>query len=71
MSEPLPPKPKGRPRLPENAGADKQIQFRVTGRRKGAYVAAARKNHQTLAAWCFEHLDAAARAAGEDPDAGL
>jgi hypothetical protein len=47
----------GRPKLPDNQRASSQIQLRVTRRRKAAYVSAA--NPKTLAAWCFEHLDAA------------
>lgn len=56
------PKP-GRPPLPPGEGADSQIQLRVTRKRKAAYVRAA--HGKTLAAWCFEYLDAAA---GFDPD---
>lgn len=47
----------GRPPLPDSERADSQIQLRVTRSRKGAYVFAASKRKQTLAAWCFEALD--------------
>ena len=47
----------GRPPLPASERADSQIQLRVTRKRKGAYVRAATKKKQTLAAWCFEALD--------------
>lgn len=47
----------GRPPLPDSERADSQIQLRVTRKRKGAYVQAASKKKQTLAAWCFEALD--------------
>jgi hypothetical protein len=47
----------GRPPLPDSERADSQIQLRVTGKRKSAYVRAANKKKQTLAAWCFEALD--------------
>ena len=47
----------GRPPLPKGQAADSQIQLRVTRKRKGAYVRAASKKKQTLAAWCFEALD--------------
>jgi len=47
----------GRPPLPAGERADSQIQLRVTRKRKGAYVRAATKKKQTLAAWCFEALD--------------
>ena len=47
----------GRPPLPDSERADSQIQLRVTRKRKGAYVRAASKKKQTLAAWCFEALD--------------
>ncbi len=47
----------GRPPLPASERADSQIQLRVTRKRKGAYVRAASKKKQTLAAWCFEALD--------------
>ncbi len=47
----------GRPPLPANERADSQIQLRVTRKRKGAYVRAANKQKQTLAAWCFKALD--------------
>jgi hypothetical protein len=47
----------GRPPLPASERADSQIQLRVTRKRKGAYVRAASRKKQTLAAWCFESLD--------------
>ncbi len=47
----------GRPPLPDKDRADSQIQLRVTRKRKGAYVRAAGKRKQTLAAWAFEALD--------------
>ena len=47
----------GRPPLPHGEAADSQIQLRVTRKRKSAYVRAANKKKQTLAAWCFEALD--------------
>jgi hypothetical protein len=47
----------GRPLLPSGEAADSQIQLRVTRKRKSAYVGAANKKKQTLAAWCFEALD--------------
>ena len=47
----------GRPPLPRGEAADSQIQLRVTRKRKAAYVRAASKKGQTLAAWCFEGLD--------------
>jgi hypothetical protein len=47
----------GRPPLPDGERADSQIQLRVTRKRKGAYVRAANKQKQTLAAWCFKALD--------------
>jgi hypothetical protein len=47
----------GRPPLPASERADSQIQLRVTRKRKTAYVRAASKKKQTLAAWCFEVLD--------------
>jgi uncharacterized protein (DUF1778 family) len=47
----------GRPPLPASERADSQIQLRVTRKRKCAYVRAASKRKQTLAAWCFEALD--------------
>ena len=50
----------GRPPLPDDQRADAWVQLRVTRRRKSAYVRAASKKKQTLAAWCFEHLDKAA-----------
>jgi len=51
------PSPIGRPPMPEGERADSQIQLRVTRKRKAAYVRAASKKKQTLAAWCFEALD--------------
>jgi len=59
---------RGRPPLAPGAGSEAQIQLRVTRRRKAAYVGAAQAAGKTLAAWCFEHLDAAARAAGREPE---
>jgi len=54
----MPTDPKmGRPTLPKGEGADSHIQLRVTRKRKTAYVRAASKKKQTLAAWCFEALD--------------
>jgi hypothetical protein len=50
----------GRPPFSPEGAADAQIQLRVTRARKGAYVAAARKKGETLAAWAFRHLDRAA-----------
>ena len=47
----------GRPPLPKGQAAESQIQLRVTRKRKAAYVRAASKKKQTLAAWCFEALD--------------
>ncbi len=47
----------GRPPLPKGQAAESQIQLRVTHKRKGAYVRAASRKKQTLAAWCFEALD--------------
>ncbi len=47
----------GRPPLPDSERADSQIQLRVTRKRKAAYVRAASKKKQTLAAWCFQALD--------------
>jgi predicted HicB family RNase H-like nuclease len=47
----------GRPPLPPSERADSQIQLRVTRQRKAAYVRAANRKKQTLAAWCFENLD--------------
>jgi len=47
----------GRPALPISERADSQIQLRVTRNRKTAYVRAASKKRQKLAAWCFEALD--------------
>jgi hypothetical protein len=43
--------------MPSAERADSQIQLRVTRQRKTAYVRAATKKKQTLAAWCFEALD--------------
>jgi hypothetical protein len=50
---------RGRPPLPEGTAATSQIQLRVQTKRKAAYVRSANKKGQTLAEWCFEHLDAA------------
>ena len=50
---------RGRPPLPKGTAATSQIQFRVQTKRKAAYVSAANKKGQTLAEWCFDHLDAA------------
>lgn len=52
-SEPL----RGRPPLPDSERADSQIQLRVTRARKSAYVRAANRKKQTLAAWAFDALD--------------
>lgn len=49
----------GRPAHMPGELASSQIHLRVQRTRKGAYVRAARKTNRTLAAWCFEHLDAA------------
>ena len=57
---------RGRPPLPKGTAASSQIQLRVQTKRKAAYVRAANKKGQTLAEWCFEHLDAAS--GYEDPD---
>jgi len=59
------PKTAGRPALPEGARASSQMQFRVSRKRKSAYVKAAQKNQQTLAAWSFAQLDAASGYAGD------
>jgi hypothetical protein len=56
---------RGRPPLPKGTAATSQIQLRVQTKRKAAYVRAANKNGQTLAEWCFKHLDAAS--SYEDP----
>ncbi len=48
----------GRPPT-DDEPADSQIQLRVTRKRKAAYVRAAKG--KTLAAWCFENLDTAAK----------
>jgi len=50
---------RGRPPLPKGTAASSQIQLRVQAKRKAAYVRAANKKGQTLAEWCFDHLDAA------------
>lgn len=50
---------RGRPPLPKGTAATSQIQLRVQTTRKAAYVRAANKKGQTLAEWCFDHLDAA------------
>lgn len=50
---------RGRPPLPDSERADSQIQLRVTRKRKAAYVRAANRKKQTLAAWAFDHLDRA------------
>ena len=50
---------RGRPPHPKGAAATSQIQLMVQTKRKAAYVRAANKNGQTLAEWCFDHLDAA------------
>jgi uncharacterized protein (DUF1778 family) len=50
---------RGRPPLPKGTAATSQIQLRVQTKRKAAYVRAANKKGQTLAEWCFDHLDAA------------
>ena len=52
-----PNKAMGRPPVPDSERADSQIQLRVTRKRKGAYVRAASKKKETLAAWCFAALD--------------
>lgn len=57
---------RGRPPLPEGIAATSQIQLRVQTCRKAAYVRAANKKKQSLAAWCFEQLDAAS--AYQPPD---
>jgi hypothetical protein len=57
---------RGRPPLPKGTAATSQIQLRVQTKRKAAYVRAANKKGQTLAEWCFEHLDAAS--GYEDPE---
>ena len=48
---------RGRPPLPDSERADSQIQLRVTRKRKTAYVRAANRKKQTLAAWAFDALD--------------
>lgn len=58
-------KPVGRPALPDDVKASSQMQFRVSKKRKAAYVKAANKKEQTLAAWAFEKLDAASGYQGE------
>jgi predicted HicB family RNase H-like nuclease len=55
----------GRPPLPENEKASSQMQFRVSQKRKAAYVKAASKKQQTLVAWSFEKLDAASGYTGD------
>lgn len=45
----------GRPK--QDVTADKQIHLRVTGARKGLYVAASRKAGLTLAEWVFNACD--------------
>jgi hypothetical protein len=57
---------RGRPPLPKGTAATSQIQLRVQTKRKAAYVRAANKKGQTLAEWCFDHLDAASDY--EDPE---
>jgi hypothetical protein len=57
---------RGRPPLPKGTAATSQIQLRVQTKRKAAYVRAANKKGQTLAEWCFDHLDAAS--GYEDPE---
>lgn len=52
-------KPAGRPAHVPGEPAEAQIQLRVQRSRKAAYVRASNKTNRTLAAWCFEHLDAA------------
>lgn len=47
----------GRPPLPAADRAESQIHLRVTRKRKTAYVRAASKGKETLAAWCFRALD--------------
>lgn len=47
----------GRRPLPKGQAAESHIQLRVTRKRKAAYVRAASRKKQTLAAWCFEALD--------------
>jgi predicted HicB family RNase H-like nuclease len=51
--------------LPPDQVASSQIHLRVTRQRKAAYVRAANRTQQTLAAWCFDHLD---KAAGHKPE---
>ena len=48
---------RGRPPLPDSERADSQIQLRVTRKQKAAYVRAASRKKQTLAAWAFDALD--------------
>lgn len=55
----------GRPPLPDEAKASSQMQFRISQKRKAAYVKAASKKQQTLAAWAFEKLDAASGYTGD------
>ena len=56
------PSPSGRPPI-DGEPAKHQIQLRVTGGRKNAYVRAAKP--RKLTEWVFEHLD---RAAGYKPE---
>lgn len=57
---------RGRPPKEEGEVAESNIHLRVTRDRKAAYVRKASAAGQTLAAWCFEHLD---KAAGYKPEA--
>lgn len=50
----------GRPPKDEKDKASSQIFLRTKSNRKTAYVIAAQKKRQTLTAWAFENLDAAA-----------
>jgi hypothetical protein len=52
---------RGRPPLPDSERADTQIQLRVTRQRKAAYVRAANRKQQTLAAWAFSAMDKESR----------
>lgn len=48
--------------------ASSHIHLRVTRKRKAAYVSAAqKKKDQTLADWCFSHLDKASGYKEEEP----
>lgn len=50
---------RGRPPLPDEQKARSNIHFRVTTKRKAAYVRAAQQKGSTLVAWSIAHLDEA------------